>query len=325
MSSDQDTSRAFLFPGQGAQKIGMAVDLCESVPRARAIFDRGREVLGFDVLAICKDGPEDELNSTRVSQPAIFLHSMAMLEALSDRLGVDGSCGTELPAAAAAGLSLGEYSALVFVGAVGFEDALHVVGKRGEFMQEACDQRDGAMASVLGLDAVAIENVVGAAKDDGLEIGIANYNSSAQTVISGAVDAVDVCVERLTEAGARRVIKLRVAGAYHSTLMRSATEKLDPLLAELTIDAPRVRFYANYCGARVEDPEEIRRGLLCQVESPVRWESSIGAIVEAGIERGVEVGPGSVLAGLVKSIDRSVVVHSVGTVEALDNLEVFPV
>jgi [acyl-carrier-protein] S-malonyltransferase len=325
MSSDHDTSCAFFFPGQGAQKVDMAVDLCESIPRARAIFEKGREVLGFDILGICKDGPEDELNSTRVSQPAIFLHSMAMLEALSERFGVEGACGTGVPAAAAAGLSLGEYSALVFVGAIAFEDALRIVGKRGELMQEACDQREGAMASVMGLKASAIEEVVEAAKADGLEIGISNYNSPAQTVISGAVEAVDTCIERLTAAGARRVIKLRVAGAYHSILMGSATEKMEPLLAELAISTPRIPFFANYSGARVVDPEEIRRGLLRQVENSVRWEPSVRAMIESGVKSGVEIGPGSVLGGLVKNIDRSVAVQPVGTVEALDKIEALPV
>jgi len=302
----------------------MAADLCEAEPRAQAVFDRGREVLGFDVLAICKDGPEEELGSTRVSQPAIFLHSMATLELISERFG-GGSFGREIPAAASAGLSLGEYSALVFAGALEFEDALAVVGKRGEYMQAACDDREGTMASVLGMKAEEIEAVVEKCRGDGLDVGVANYNSPAQTVISGEVGAVNTCAEALKEAGARRVVILRVAGAYHSSLMRSATEKLEPMLADLRISSPRIPFYQNYSGTRVEDPEEIRRGLLLQVESSVRWDPSVRELVSAGVTSAVEIGPGTVLAGLVKNIDRNVPVQSLGTVEALDNLEALPV
>jgi len=319
------TTCAFLFPGQGAQTIGMAVDLCARVPRARAVFDRGRELLGFDVLEVCRGGPQEVLDSTRVSQPAIFLHSIATLEALAERFGVAGACGTGIPAAAAAGLSLGEYSALVFAGSLEFEDALRVVGKRGEYMQAACDARQGTMASVMGLGAAEVEAVVESSRAEGLEVGIANYNSPAQTVISGAVPAVESCVEKLKSAGAKRVILLRVAGAYHSELMRSATRDLEPLLAKLAISRPRVPFFANCSGARVEDPEEVRRGLLMQVESPVRWDRSVRGIIARGVTRAVEIGPAKVLQGLVKNIDRDVPVESLGTVEALDNLDAIPV
>jgi [acyl-carrier-protein] S-malonyltransferase len=192
-------------------------------------------------------------------------------------------------------------------------------------MQEACDLRRGTMASVMGLDAARVEEVVSQARARGLEVGVANYNSPGQTVISGAVEAIESCADELKKRGARRVVLLRVVGAYHSPLMRSAAEKLAPLLGEIKVSSPRLPFFANCFGRRVDDPEEIRRGLLLQVESSVRWEECVRGIAALGVERALEVGPGSVLQGLVKNIDRVFTVEPLGTVEALDNLEALPV
>ena len=250
---------------------------------------------------------------------------MVVLELMGRRLGTGEPLGRALPAAAAAGLSLGEYSALVFVGALEFEDALYVVCRRGEYMQEACDARDGTMASVLGLASGRVEEVVAGARGEGLEVGIANYNSPDQTVISGERKAVEEVMERLRAAGARRAVCLRVAGAYHSALMGEATRKLEPLLRELSIKEPRMPFIANYSGAEIRDPEEIRQGLVLQVESPVRWEQSIRTMHALGVTRCFEVGPGRVLNGLVRSTDRSLSVESIGGLEALDKLGVLPV
>ncbi|MBN1442635.1 MAG: ACP S-malonyltransferase [Planctomycetes bacterium] len=313
---------AFLFPGQGAQAVGMAVDLVEASAKARAVFDRGREVLGLDILAVCRGGPDEELNSTRVSQPAIFLHSMAALEVLRARRGGERLGVPDLPAAATAGLSLGEYSALVFAGSLGFEDALRLVVRRGEAMQEACDEERGTMASILGKTAGEVEDVINEMRAEGLKVGIANYNSPGQTVISGGADAVDRAVERLKDRGARRVVELRVAGAYHSPLMASATRKMQPLLREVEISEPRIPFFGNFWGRQVSRPEEIREGLLRQIESPVRWEQCMGAMLALGIGRGLEVGPGRVLQGLAKNIDRSFDVIPAGTLEALDKSDV---
>ena len=321
----ENTNFACLFPGQGAQAIGMAADLCESSGRAREVFRRGGEILGFDVLAICSDGPAEELNATRVSQPAIFLHSMAVLEALAERRGIEGSFGQGLAASAASGLSLGEYSALVFVGALQFEDALEIVGKRGEFMQEACDESSGTMAAVVGMDAAELEAVVSSGREDGLVVGVANYNSPAEMVISGTCEGVEECSRRLEAAGARKVVALRVAGAYHSPLMESATRKLQPWLAELAISPPRLPFFANYSGTRVDDPEEIREGLLRQIENSVRWEQCVRGVLGLDCSTVLELGPGKVLRGHVRKIDREAVVESIGTLESLDNLEGVPV
>lgn len=310
-----------MFPGQGAQALGMAVDLVDAHAEARRVFDRGREVLRVDVLEICRKGPEEELHSTRTSQPAIFLHSMAALEVYRRQLGSSEPFGLGLEAFGAAGLSLGEYSALVFAGALEFEDALRIVGLRGGFMQEACDAARGTMASVLGLPAERVESVVAEARVESLEVVVANYNSPDQTVVSGTIDAVDTLVPRLEAAGAKRVVKLKVAGAYHSPLMASATRKLAPHLATVPVREPRVPFYSNVRGDRVEDPEEIRRGLMAQVESSVRWGQILAALVARGVESAWEVGPGRVLAGLFRSVNRAVAVASLGTIADFAKLE----
>lgn len=292
---------AFLFPGQGAQSVGMADWVLAASPRARKVFDRGREVLGFDIARICKEGPEEELDSTRVSQPAIFLHSMALLEVFSERRGPGGEFGRDIPAAAAAGLSLGEYSALVFAGSLEFEEALEIVAARGRFMQEACDREPGGMVSILGLAADKVEVAVERARSLG-PIGIANYNSPNQIVISGARVALEAASTAAKELGCRRAIPLRVAGAYHSPLMAGATRQLEPLLRKAKIQAPRLPFYANVPGEEISDPEVIGEFLVRQVESSVRWEGIIRAMAGKGIDRALEVGPGKVLAGLAKSI-----------------------
>lgn len=306
------SSRAFLFPGQGAQALGMAVDLVDAYPEARAVFESGRSLLERDILAVCREGPEEDLNSTRVSQPAIFLHSMAVLEVLSKQWGLEDHFGRGVQALGTAGLSLGEYSALVFAGSLEFEDALRIVGLRAQFMQEACDLEKGAMASVIGLSAGKVEEVVQAERSKGLRVGVANYNSPEQTVISGAVNAVDQTAKALEDAGARRVLRLKVAGAYHSELMAPATRRLEPYLKKLMIRRPRLPFYSNVSGREVDDPEVIRAHLIRQVEEPVRWEQTVRALLQRGLTGALELGPGRVLQGLLRGIQRGLEVISVG-------------
>ncbi len=310
----------FLFPGQGAQALGMAVDLADSRQEARRIFDMGRDVLGRDVLAICRSGPEEELNSTRISQPAIFLHSMAALEVLGTETGSGGFC-QGLDAPGAAGLSLGEYSALVFVGSLTFQDALQIVSLRGQYMQEACDTTKGTMASVIAMATAKVEEIIESAKTEGFLVSVANYNSPDQTVISGEASAVEEAVKRLTAAGARKTIRLKVAGAYHSPLMAPATKKLEPYLRAVKIREPRVPFFSNVTGAQVRDPEAIRRNLILQVEHPVRWEQILRALAASGMKRALEVGPGKVLAGLLRSVVREVEVTNAGTLGAVLKLK----
>lgn len=299
----------------------MAVDLVERNPEARAVFEKGKEILGADVFAICRDGPESELNSTRISQPAIFLHSMAVLEVLGNQWGISRPFCGGMAAAGTAGLSLGEYSALVFAGSLEFEDALKIVGLRAEFMQEACETSRGTMASVIGLPAQKVEEIVSGTGAQGGAVGVANYNSPDQTVISGEIAAVDEAVERLQAAGARRVIRLKVAGAFHSPLMREATRKLEPFLREVSLRRPAVPFFSNVTGARVEDPEAIRQGLVDQIESPVRWTDIVEGLVRGGVTAALEVGPGSVLRGLVRKVRKNVEVLCVGTCTEVENLE----
>ena len=312
---------AFLFPGQGAQTLGMAVDLVEASPYARAVYERAWEILEEDFLTVCRDGPEALLNSTRVSQPAIFLHSMAVLAVLAGERVEDESFCEGIEAKGTAGLSLGEYSALVFAGSLRFDDALRIVTLRGQYMQQACEETAGSMASILGLPAAQVEDVLTEmkGKNAAVRIGVANYNASNQTVISGDVAGVKAAIERLKEAGAKRAIALRVAGAYHSELMAPATAKLAPLLEELPIHEPRVPFYPNVTGSQVSDPEEIRSGLIRQVESSVRWVSIMKALLEAGLEGAYELGPGRVLKGLMKSVARGLPVVCLGTAASLQS------
>lgn len=321
--------KAFLFPGQGSQTLGMGADLAAQYPEAERIFEVGREILGTDILSVCRDGPKADLDSTRISQPAIFLHSMAVLQVLSKRWGIpgplDGSFGGRDAWEAAArrgirpegfataGLSLGEYSALVFSGSLAFEDAVRVVGLRGALMQEACEVSPGAMAAVIGFSADRVEAIVAEVQAEGEVVQVANYNSPTQTVISGEASAVDRAAERLRAAGARRVVRLNVAGAFHSRLMEPARRKLEPELRRVEIRAPRVPFYSNVLGGRVSDPEQIRDGLIRQVESPVRWSQIIATMFAQGIESAFELGPGRVLQGLVRATVPNAEVLPVGT------------
>ncbi|MBI4584241.1 MAG: ACP S-malonyltransferase [Planctomycetes bacterium] len=314
----------YFFPGQGAQFVGMGQALLAESSRARSLFAQGSELLGVDLAAKCLQGPEEEINSTRLSQPAIFLHSLALLDQIGEKLGGSRPSGGELfgralPARGAAGLSLGEYSALVFAGCLEFGDALRVVVARGQFMQEACDEAPGGMTSLLGLPVDQVEKAVKAAQAAG-RVGIANYNSPDQTVISGDAAAVAAAVRHAKELGCRRAIPLRVAGAYHSALMASAARKLKPLLEKIPVRPPRCPFYSNVAGRRVDDPVEIRRGLLQQVESPVRWDSIVRQVAGGGAAECLEVGPGKVIAGLVKNIDRHLKVTSVDDAGGLEPL-----
>ena len=296
----------------------MAVDLVDAYPEARAVFETGREILKMDLLAICRDGPEAELNSTRISQPAIFLHSMAVLEVLSKHWNVRERFLGGTPALGTAGLSLGEYSALVFAGSLEFEEGVQIVSLRGQYMQEACDKAKGSMASVIGLPAEKVEETVAMARARGLRVGVANYNSPDQTVISGEVPAVEEIAKNLEEAGARRVLRLKVAGAYHSELMASATRKLEPLLRKVSLHKPRIPFYSNVAGSQVEEPEEIRENLIRQVESSVRWEQIVRALLERGLTGAFELGPGRVLQGLLRGIRRDLEIVSVGGCQDLE-------
>ncbi|MCI0455926.1 MAG: ACP S-malonyltransferase [Gemmataceae bacterium] len=292
------TKTAFLFPGQGAQYVGMGKTLLETVPAARALFDQAAGILGYDLAAVCLNGPEEKLNSTVVSQPAIFVASLAALESLkvSDPAAVEACQAT-------AGLSLGEYTALVFAGAMSFADGLRVVQKRGEAMQAAADATPSGMVSVLGLEPDKVEQLCQQASAAG-RVRIANLLCPSNIVVSGEKAACDRIEELAPAAGAMKTIRLAVAGAFHTEIMRPADAKLAEALAAVAIRPPRVAVWSNVDAQAHTEPASVRDLLVRQVLQPVLWEQTIRNLLAAGIERFYEVGPGRVLAGLLKRIHR---------------------
>ncbi len=278
---------AYLFAGQGAQRVGMGKDLAGAFPAARALFERASKILGYDLLRVCAEGPAAELERTDRCQPALLVHALACLEAARAK---------GLPEAeAAAGLSLGEYTAHVYAGSLDFDDAVRLVERRGRYMQEACDTTPSGMTAIIGLDRTAVEE---ACRGQG-EVGIANLNAPGQIVISGEKTALEKAAARCIELGARRSVPLKVAGGYHSPVMKPAQEKMRKELEGVRISPPRVPVYANVAARPLSDPEEIRAALAAQICGPVLWEETIRAI---GASRYVELGPGGVLAGLVRRI-----------------------
>jgi [acyl-carrier-protein] S-malonyltransferase len=292
------TRSAFLFPGQGAQSVGMAGALCASLPAAKSLFDQASAVLGYDLLALCVNGPADKLNATDISQPAIFVASLAALEQLK---------ATQPDAAndvvATAGLSLGEYTALVFAGAFSFEDGLKVVQARGKAMQEAALATPSGMIAVIGMEVPEVESLVAEAKSAG-KIEVANYLCPGNTVVSGSLAALDKLEEIGRERGGIRATRLSVAGAFHTDIMRPADEKLAEALAGITFTPPRIPVWSNVDAQPHTDPMTLRDLLVKQVLSPVRWEETMRGLIAAGVERFHEIGPGRVLAGLMKRVNR---------------------
>ena len=291
--------RAVVFAGQGAQAVGMGRDLAESNPDIRALYERAKAELGYDLARLCWEGPEDELVKSDRCQPAIFVTSAACWEAL--RRARPG-----LSVQAAAGLSLGEWTALWLAGAVSFEEALRILAARGRFIQEAGDEQPGAMLSVIGLDPGALEAVAAKA---GVEI--ANYNSPEQTVLSGRAEGIQAAERLAREAGAKRVVPLAVAGAFHSSLMASAARRLDEFLRSVSFRPPSLPVLSNVTGRLHGGPEEIRRAMVKQVTSPVRWLQGVQHLRQQGLAAAIECGPGRVLSGLIKRTAPDVVLANV--------------
>jgi [acyl-carrier-protein] S-malonyltransferase len=277
----------------------MARQLCQALPAARTLFDRASAVLGYDLAAVCFEGPAERLNSTVVSQPAIFVASLAALEQLraSEPAAVEGC-------SAAAGLSLGEYTALVFAGAMSFDDGLRVVQRRGEAMQAAADATPSGMVSVLALDQPQVEELCAAARAEGL-IQIANYLCPGNLVVSGTKPACDR-IEQLAQEKGVRTVRLAVAGAFHTALMKPADERLADVLGDVAIQPPRIPVWSNVDAQPHTDPAEIRQLLVRQVLEPVQWEPTLRHLLSAGFDRFYEIGPGRVLAGLLKRVQRKV-------------------
>ena len=298
---------ALLFPGQGSQVVGMGKDLAAAFPGARQTFEEADDALGVPLSRIAWEGPEDELTATLNAQPALLVHSVAVLRVVEAKLG---------DAAFAAGHSLGEFSAHVAAGTLDFADAVRAVRKRGELMYRSGTDRPGAMAAVLGLEDDAIERVCEqvSAAGDGVVVP-ANFNSPGQVVISGDVAAVERAMEAMKAAGAKRALRLNVSGAFHSPLMEVAKADLREHLADVDFHAPRFPVVSNVTAQPVDDTETARRLLVEQLTSPVRWTASMRTLVERGVTRFIELGSGSVLAGLLKRIERGAESRSVGSAD----------
>jgi [acyl-carrier-protein] S-malonyltransferase len=299
------TKVAFLFPGQGAQAVGMGAQVCQQVPAAKSLFDRASEILGYDLLEVCTHGPAERLNATDVSQPALFVAGLAAVEKLrAEDASLVDSCE------AAAGLSLGEYTALSFAGAISFEDGLRVVQIRGRAMQAAAEAKASSMASILGMDATALQGVIDASTSAGYA-RISNYLCPGNLVVSGEKEAVAEICKRAQEAGAMQTVPLAVAGAFHTELMRPAEPLLADALAKTAIQSPRIPVISNVDALSHSAPEDIRETLVKQVLGEVRWEDSMRSFLAQGFDKFVELGPGRVLAGLLRRIQRRIDVSNV--------------
>jgi len=303
---------AFLFPGQGAQVMGMGADVESAFPTAAALFERANDVVGFDLRRVCFEGPADRLNSTTMSQPAIFTTSAALLEALRA-----SPVGQGIRPAVTAGLSLGEYTALYAAGTIAFEDALKLVKRRGEAMQAAADATEGTMVSLLGLDEDKVRQLCDEARGDEL-LEPANFNCPGQIVISGSLGACERA-ERLAEKyGAIKAIRLEVAGAFHTSMMTPAAQALRQALVQTRISqSPAVRTIANITGEYYQGPESVVEGLTRQLTGAILWQKCMERLLADGVEQFYEIGPGRVLTGLMKRINRKAKVTNISDVSSL--------
>ena len=292
-----------MFPGQGAQFVGMCGEVCEEVPAAKALFDEASEILGYDLLERCKEGPKELLDSTEVSQPAIFVASMAAVEKLKQTEGQEVIDS----ATCAMGLSLGEYSALCFADAISFADGVRITKARGEAMQAASDAVDSGMVSVIGLDKEKVGELCEMAKErSGKDVKIANYLCNGNYAVSGASEACDVLAEiAKPEFKARMTVKLAVAGAFHTDFMAPAVSALEDVLADVEIKKPRIPVISNVDAAPHSDPETIKKLLATQVTSPVLWENTMDSMLSSGFEKAYELGPGKVTAGILKRFSKT--------------------
>ncbi|XP_030447300.2 uncharacterized protein LOC115670224 isoform X1 [Syzygium oleosum] len=308
---DYKSSTAFLFPGQGAQAVGMGKD-SQSVPAAAELYKKANDILGYDLLDVCSNGPKEKIDSTVISQPAIYVTSLAAVEILRAREGgqqiiesVDVTCG----------LSLGEYTALAFAGAFSFEDGLKLVKLRGEAMQEAADAARSAMVSVIGLDSEKVQLLCDAANeevDDENKVQIANYLCTGNYSVSGGLKGIEAVEAKAKSFKARMTVRLAVAGAFHTSFMKPAVSRLEAALAATEIKTPRIPVISNVDAKPHADPDTIKRILANQVTSPVQWETTIKTLLTKGLKKSYELGPGKVIAGIVKRMDKTAEVENIG-------------
>lgn len=290
--------KAYVFPGQGAQFAGMGKDLSDGSSLARELFSKANNILGFNITEIMFEGSDEDLRQTRVTQPAIFLHSVVLSRVL----------GNDFKPDLVAGHSLGEFSALVANKVLSFEDGLRLVSKRALAMQKACEMQPSTMAAVIGMEDAEVERVLGLIKD---EIVVpANYNCPGQLVISGSIKGIEIAAQKLAEAGAKRVMTLNVSGAFHSPFMQPAAEELSNAIKTTKFSKGTCPIYQNVTGQSVTDPEIIKKNLIAQLTSPVRWSQSVVNMIASGVTHFTEVGPGTVLQGLIKKVKKDIVTDS---------------
>uniref|UniRef100_A0A0D6R6R9 Malonyl-CoA:ACP transacylase (MAT) domain-containing protein n=1 Tax=Araucaria cunninghamii TaxID=56994 RepID=A0A0D6R6R9_ARACU len=308
--ADYKPTSAFLFPGQGAQAVGMGKD-AQSVPAAAALFTKANETLGYDLLDVCLNGPKEKLDSTVISQPALYVTSLAAVEVLRARDGGQDIIGS---VDVACGLSLGEYTALAFAGAFSFEDGLKLVKLRGEAMQEAADAAQSAMVSVIGLDAEKVQMLCDAANaevDEKERVQIANYLCNGNYAVSGGLKGVEVVESKAKSFKARMTVRLAVAGAFHTHFMEPAVSRLEAALAATEMKTPRIPVISNVDAQPHSDPAAIKKILACQVTSPVQWETTLKTLLGKGLKNSYELGPGKVIAGIMKRIDKKASIENV--------------
>jgi [acyl-carrier-protein] S-malonyltransferase len=292
--------KAYVFPGQGAQFVGMGKDLYDNSPMAKELFEKANQLLGFRITDLMFNGTDEDLRQTKVTQPAIFLHSVLLAKTLGDSFKPD----------MVAGHSLGEFSALVANGALSFEDGLLLVSKRALAMQKACEAEPSTMAAIVGLEDEIVEKICGEIDE---VVVPANYNCPGQLVISGSIQGIDLACARLTEAGAKRAIKLSVGGAFHSPLMEPARAELAEAINSTHFSTPVCPVYQNVTASPVSDPEIIKKNLIAQLTAPVRWTQTVKNMIADGCTSFTEIGPGQVLQGLVKKVDRTMTTAGINT------------